>query len=62
MNPKKIWSNLMVSDLDRTTKFYTALGFKSNGRSEELTGFFWRAEFYNTFLFDRKAESQCGDG
>jgi len=41
MNPKKIWANLTVSDLDRTTKFYTELGFKSNGRSKELTSFFF---------------------
>ena len=40
MNPKKIWSNLTVSDLDRTTKFYTEIGFKSNGRSNDLTSFF----------------------
>ena len=40
MKPKKIWSNLAVSDLERTTKFYTELGFKSNGKSEELTSFF----------------------
>jgi predicted lactoylglutathione lyase len=40
MNPKKIWSNLAVSDLDRTTKFYNELGFKSNGGSKELTSFF----------------------
>ncbi len=40
MNPKKIWSNLAVSDLERTTKFYSALGFKSNGSSKELTSFF----------------------
>jgi len=40
MNPKQIWSNLAVSDLDQTTKFYTALGFRSNGSSEELTSFF----------------------
>lgn len=39
MNPKKIWANLAVSDLDRTTKFYTELGFKPNGRSNELTSF-----------------------
>ena len=39
MNPKKIWSNLAVSDLERTTKFYTELGFKPNGRSKELTSF-----------------------
>ena len=40
MNPKKIWCNLAVSNLERTTKFYTELGFKSNGNSKELTSFF----------------------
>src|SRR5215210_6321356 len=40
MRPKKIWSNLAVSDLERTTKFYTELGFKFNGNSKELTSFF----------------------
>lgn len=29
-----------VEDLERTTKFYTELGFKSNGASKELTSFF----------------------
>ena len=40
MNPKMIWSNLAVNDLERTTKFYTELGFKSNGNSKDLTSFF----------------------
>ena len=40
MKPKKIWSNLAVSDLERTTKFYSGLGFNSNGASKELTSFF----------------------
>jgi predicted lactoylglutathione lyase len=40
MFPKKIWSNLAVIDLERTTKFYTELGFKPNGTSKELTSFF----------------------
>ena len=40
MNPKMIWANLAVSDLERTTNFYTELGFKSNGKSKELTSFF----------------------
>ena len=39
MNPKKIWANFAVSDLDRTTRFYTSLGFKPNGRSKDLTSF-----------------------
>ena len=39
MNTRKIWANLGVEDLSRTTAFYTALGFKSNGASNELTSF-----------------------
>ena len=41
MNPKKIWANLGVNDLELTDKFYTALGFKPNGRhrSAELVSF-----------------------
>ena len=41
MTAKKIWANLAVSDLQRTTKFYTELGFKSNNTqaSNELTSF-----------------------
>lgn len=39
MNPKMIWANLAVSDLKRTTQFYTQLGFKSNGSSKDLTSF-----------------------
>ena len=43
MNPKKIWANVAVSDLERTTKFYTQLGFRSNNThiSKELTSFFF---------------------
>src|SRR5687768_14689683 len=39
MKTKSIWANLAVSDLERTTKFYTEIGFKSNGSSNELTSF-----------------------
>jgi predicted lactoylglutathione lyase len=40
MTPKKIWANLAVSNLERTTKFYTALGFKANGKpNSDLTSF-----------------------
>ncbi|HKC68794.1 MAG TPA: VOC family protein [Bacteroidia bacterium] len=41
MKPHKIWANLGVQNLQRTTQFYTALGFKSNGNSKELTSFFF---------------------
>lgn len=39
MNTKKIWANYTVADLDRTTAFYTQLGFKPNGASKDLTSF-----------------------
>jgi predicted lactoylglutathione lyase len=39
MKTRKIWANLAVSDLQRTTKFYTGIGFKPNGSSNELTSF-----------------------
>jgi predicted lactoylglutathione lyase len=39
MKLRGIWANLGVSDLERTTKFYTAVGFKTNGRSDDLTSF-----------------------
>ena len=40
MKTRKIWANLGVDNLERTTKFYTELGFKPNGASKELTSFF----------------------
>jgi hypothetical protein len=40
MKTKKIWANVGVEDLERTTKFYTELGLKPNGASNELTSFF----------------------
>src|SRR5512145_1429924 len=39
MKTTKIWANLGVENLDRTTEFYTTIGFIPNGRSEELTSF-----------------------
>ena len=43
MKTKQIWANLASNDLERTTKFYTALGFKANdcnsSKTQELTSF-----------------------
>ncbi|MBG9377378.1 VOC family protein [Panacibacter sp. DH6] len=39
MHTKKIWANFAVADLARTTAFYTALGFRPNGVSKDLTSF-----------------------
>jgi predicted lactoylglutathione lyase len=51
MNPKMMWSNLAVSNLDRTTKFYTELGFRSNGSSTELTSFFFGEDDFVMHFF-----------
>lgn len=53
MEPKKIWSNLAVSDLDRTKKFYTALGFKPNNtlESDELVSFFFGKDDFVMHFF-----------
>src|SRR5690349_2262640 len=52
MNPKKIWSNFAVSDLNRTTKFYTQLGFKPNGKpSTELTSFLFGEDDFVIHFF-----------
>jgi predicted lactoylglutathione lyase len=39
MEPKYIWANLASSDLEKTTQFYTALGFESNGEMNDGTSF-----------------------
>ena len=39
MKTRKVWANMGVENLERTTKFYTRLGFKPNGASKELTSF-----------------------
>ncbi|OJX54374.1 MAG: glyoxalase [Flavobacterium sp. 38-13] len=39
MKTRKIWANLGVEDLERTTEFYTQIGFQPNGVSKELTSF-----------------------
>jgi predicted lactoylglutathione lyase len=51
MNPKKIWANLAVSDLARTTKFYTELGFKPNGINKELTSFLFGGDEFVIHFF-----------
>ena len=39
-----IWANFAVSNLERTTAFYTALGFKPNGKpNNDLTSFLFGA-------------------
>jgi predicted lactoylglutathione lyase len=52
MTPKKIWANLAVSNLERTTKFYTTLGFKPNGApNKELTSFLFSDDNFIIHFF-----------
>lgn len=51
MKSKKIWANFCVQDLARTTKFYQALGFTSNGSSEQLTSFFFGEDHFIIHFF-----------
>lgn len=39
MKTERIWANFGVSDLERTTEFYTRIGFEHNGASNQLTSF-----------------------
>ena len=52
MTPKKMWANFAVSDLSRTTKFYTALGFKANGKpNNDLASFLFGGDNFIMHFF-----------
>ena len=62
---REIYVNLPVSDLEKSTAFYEALGFKKNPTfsDENASGMEWsdtirvmllRKEFYKTFLRDKE--------
>ena len=54
MRTRRIWANLGVENLERSSKFYSALGFKSNGASEELTSFFFGEEDFIIHFFRKE--------
>ena len=62
MKVKKIWANYTVKDLARTTKFYTELGFKSNGASEDLTSFFFGDDDFVIHFFTEKSLKASVEG
>ncbi|MBF4472729.1 VOC family protein [Flavobacterium sp. HJJ] len=59
MKTKMIWANLSSSDLEKTAKFYTDLGFKENcQRTEELVSIlFADNNFIINFFADKRFES-----
>jgi len=55
-----IWANLVSTDLVRTAKFYSNLGFKANGdcNSEEAASFFFgKDSFVINFFTKQRLES-----
>lgn len=56
MKPKMIWANLAVTNLERTQKFYTELGFKPNNphSSNELVSFFFGENEFVIHFFLKK--------
>ncbi len=51
MKTKKIWANFGIADLQRTTRFYSQLGFKANGASDQLTSFFFGEDNFIIHFF-----------
>lgn len=65
MEAKFIWANLASNDLEKTTRFYTDLGFKANGKYQENEGtsfFFGQNKFViNFFTKQRLAKDVNGN-
>ena len=58
MKSNMIWANFGVKDLERTTQFYTSLGFKSNGKSDDLTSFFFGENNFIIHFFKKEILSR----
>lgn len=64
MKIKQIWANLAVSNIERTTRFYTELGFKPNGTpNQQLASFLFGDDGFiiHFFLEDHLRTSLNGD-
>ncbi|MBA4744382.1 MAG: glyoxalase/bleomycin resistance/extradiol dioxygenase family protein [Muricauda sp.] len=55
MTPKQIWANLGVENIERTQKFYLALGFKQNGTpSKDLVSFLFGDDEFVIHFFKKE--------
>lgn len=60
MEPKFIWANLVSNDLEKTTQFYTALGFEPNGKMDEGTSFFFgQNKFVINFFIEQRLKKDA---
>lgn len=66
MQPKQIWANLAVADVQRTKDFYTAIGFKLNespGKNDpELVSFAVGQHNFPIMFFETKRLEQAFEG
>jgi predicted lactoylglutathione lyase len=58
MKSNMIWANFGVKDLERTTQFYTHLGFRSNGKSDDLSSFFFGENNFIIHFFKKEILSK----
>ena len=60
MEPKFIWANFASSDLEKTTAFYTALGFKPNGTftAEAVSFLFGQNNFVIHFFTEARLKKE----
>lgn len=55
MKTRMIWGNLVTHDIQKTIQFYTALGFKQNGKeTEELVSFIFAENNFIINFFTAK--------
>ena len=55
MTAKKIWANLGVAQIERTTKFYLALGFEQNGdATKDLVSFLFGEDKFVIHFFSKR--------
>lgn len=61
MEPKFIWANYASADLERTSRFYTALGFTSNREdkaNEGVSFMFGQSNFVINFFTEKRLQQE----
>jgi len=63
MKTKKIWANLSTTNLERTQKFYLAIGFKLNGEpTTELVSFLVGEDDFVVHFFEEERLKKSMEG
>ncbi|UNY99340.1 VOC family protein [Zhouia spongiae] len=63
MNPKRIWANLGVANIDKTRDFYLALGFQLNGTpTKDLVSFLFGDDAFVIHFFEKEKLKQSMEG